>query len=441
MDLRACLKLFAENGNLRRIKARVSTDLELAALCRDEFSKGGGAALLFEQLLGFRFRGAANLFGSETRMAQILRSRCFADKLLTVLNAEQGTTAERLGKAVELSSPRKMTQHPLWRAQENATLLDLPAVRSWPQEKQPYFTMPLVVSRCPLTGVQNLGLYRVQVLDGRRAAINLRPDSGAGEHLAVAEKRRVKLPVALVFGGDPALPWLASAPLPSGCDEYRLFQTLFDEGLLLANGYSQDLCVPADAEFVVEGVISPGLTCREGPFGNHTGSYVSRSDCPLFEMTSIAWREQAIMPFTVVGPPLSENIYLARTTESLIRVMLKIDFPEIVDIKIPDSTAFHGATLLKVAPLGQKKSRLIDMLWHNSPLRKAKLLVLFDEDIELDNYAQAWWRLVNQLDGSRIYRQGGQVAIDATGVDPQRLVVEDGTTTELINRRRQEYDG
>lgn len=444
MDLRQILAQFDAAKNLRRIQASVNPDLELAALCRREFSKLDGSALLFQQLTGFKFRSAANLFGSDQRMARILRCanfQQFSEKVKLQFQEQQGPANECLKKIAEAASRAELNQNPLWRKQAEATLLDLPALKSWPQELKPYFTLPLVITRHPLTGAQNLGLYRVQVLNEKQAAINFQPGSGAGYHLAVALEQQLELPVALVFGGDLALYWLAAAPLPSGCDEYKLFQALFAEELMLAKGCTQDLSVPGDAEFVVEGFISPGMTCSEGPFGNHTGQYVTRDDCPVMQMTSIAWREQPIMPFTVVGPPPSENVYLAKANEILIREMLRVDYPDIIDLRMPELTIFHGAALVQVIRGGkQKAGDLIERLWRNSPLRNAKLLMLFDSDIDLASYEQAYWRLVNQLDSSRIYQQGKQVAIDATGVDQKILVVENKAIRALLQRRKSEYD-
>lgn len=443
MDLRELLEQFATAGVLRSIRTTVDPDLELAALCRREFARGNGSALLFEHLIGCEFRCAANLFGSDLRLAKILRCadyRQLGEKLRAALQAQSGTASERLCKLSKSAAARSDMRTPLWQ-RHAATLRQLPALRSWPQETRPYFTLPLVLSRHPLTGVQNLGMYRVQIQSDQQAAINILPDSGAGEHLAAAVELGRRLPVALVFGSDPALCWLGAAPLPPGCDEYGLFRRLFGDELPLTLGSTQQLLVPSNAEFVVEGFIPPGQTCLEGPFGNHSGCYASRVDCPVLQVTSIAWREQAIMPVTVVGPPPNENVYLGRANETLIRELLRIDFPEISDLRLPVLTLFHGAALVQVGGSGFQDGRdLIERLWDNSPLHKSKLLVLCDADIDLAHSELVFWRLVNRLDSRRLYSQGQQLAIDATGVDPKQLVVEDRATAELIERRRNEYD-
>lgn len=444
MDLRALLEQFDAASDLKRYQVGIDLNQELAALCRREFRRKNGSALLFEKLINCDSRSAANLFGSKQRMLRILRSVSFtqfAEKISTSIETAKGSAAQRLQKIAKNVTGYPPNQIPQWSRQSKATLLDLPAIKSWPLETRPYCTLPLVVTQHPLTGEQNLALYRVQIINEQQAAINIPVASGAGEHLSAAAKLGVKLPVALVFGSDLALYWLAAAPLPSNCNEYGLFQNLFSDELFLSKCCTQDLLVPADAEFVVEGQISAATTCHEGPFGNHTGQYVTRDDCPLMQVTSIAWREQAIMPFTVVGPPPSENIYLAKASEVLIRTMLKIDYPAIVDLKMPDLTIFHGVALLQVArPALESIPDLIFALWQNSPLQKAKLIMLFDEDINLSDYGQAYWRLINQIESRRIYQRGNQIAIDATGVDPKLLVVEDKETSTLLKCRDSEYD-
>ena len=444
MDLKDFIGQFSSSGDLRRIRAEVDPNLEMAALCRQEFARRDGSALFFERIAGYRFRGAANLFGSAARMSAILRSADmtqFGARLGNALKQQTGDAGNRL---LSLGSEGAGLQSlpPGWKQRSGATLFALPALISWQQERKPYMTLPLVVTKHPLSGKQNLGIYRTQRLNDHQLAINISTGSGAGEHLKVAADQGKPLPVALVFGGDLALYFLAAAPLPRECDEFGLFHTLFGEKLVSAQGCTQELLLPADAEFVVEGFIPPGQTCTEGPFGNHTGSYVSRRDCPVMECTSISWREEAIMPFTVVGPPPSEILYLGRANEILIREMLRIDYPEIIQLRMPEATLFHGVALLQLAAdCRLNVLELITRLWHDSPLRKSKLLVVFDADLDLARTEQIYWRLINQLEPARIHQKGGQLALDATGVDPRLLVVEDKATADLIRRRSAEYNG
>lgn len=440
MDLRQFLQQLDTEHGLRRVAVPVDPDLEVAALCRREFARAeAGQALHFIQVKGSPFTLAANLFGCEARVSAMLRAEslaAFTARIKDFLGSKVGTSAARLNVA----AAQPLVAQGRWVTQPQIDLSLLPAVRSWPGESGRYLTLALAISQHPQSGEKNLGLYRAQILGPDRLAVNFARGSGAAEHLAVAEQLGQPLPLCLMVGGDPALLWAAAAPLPKGCDEFALCEQLLGVESVMTPCISQPLVAPANSEFIIEGQILPGQGCMEGPFGNHSGRYVSRADCPLMQVTAIRHREQAIMPITVVGPPPSENIYLAQANLCLVREMLKIDYPQITDLQLPRETIFHGATLLNVQPGSSAQQKgLIDQLWKTSPLSRAKLLVLLDADICLRNYSQCWWRTINQLDNELVYQDAGRIAIDATGIDPAQLVVEDRRTTDLLCRRAADY--
>ncbi|MEA3363445.1 MAG: UbiD family decarboxylase [Thermodesulfobacteriota bacterium] len=443
MGLRRYLQRIDALGELKIVKACVDVKLELAALSRREFGKQGGAALLFEHVADSPFTAAANLFGSEQRASLLLHSDSFpnfSEKLQQLLEQQTGTVAERFqffGKSGDLS----LAEETGLQFAPDLKLTTLPAIQSWPGETGCYLNLALALTEHPETGVRNLGLYRAQVIDSDRLAVNFSPNSGAAEHLAVAAKSGQPLPISLILGSDPALIWVAAAPLPRDCDEFIFSRSLFTPEMKLTAGLSQSLSVPADAEIVIEGQILPGNTVLEGPFGNHTGQYVSRKDCPLMQVTAIRHQPQPVCPVTVVGPPPSENIYLARANEILLRKMLQIDYQQVCDLHMPLETVFHGVALLTIRPQSAADNKeLLYSLWEKSPLSRSRLLVLLDEDIDLTSASSSWWRTVNCLQNQRIYQDKSRIAIDATGVDPASLVVEDRQTRELLQRRRNEYN-
>ncbi len=428
MDLRDFLNQLAAADQLYRIDAPVSADLELAARCRKEFRQPhGGRALFFAQVDDSPLQVAANLFGSEARMTAMLRSGsfpAFEEQLDHLLGQDSGTATERLLQLVDRAPLRPSVESD---SSYQASALDLlPALRSWPKERGRYLTLALTVTKNPLDGTVNLGLYRAQLQDNNQIAINFAPGSGAAQHLATAEQLGTSLPVSLFCGSDPALLWAAAAPLPSGCDEFRFCRALFGAELRLSPCASQPLQVPADAELIIEGQIAPGARGTEGPFGNHSGRYVLRNDCPLLQVTAVRRREDAVVPLTVVGPPPSENVNLAKANLCFIRTLLRIDYPQILDLQMPLETIFHGAALVQVERQTLQQNRaMLDQLWKNSPLSRSRLLILLDQDIDLQNYSRCWWRALNQLTSKRIYQDHGRIAIDATGIDPDELIVED----------------
>jgi len=439
MTLRHFLAALEGEGDLRRITVPVATDLELAALTRREFaSPGGGRALYFQQPHPRKFPAVSNLFGSAGRMSRILGGPSLADfgeRLASYLDHGGGSAAERIAGQAD-PAPFELVATPYC---ENGCLGDLPALRAWPGEVEPYLTMALTITCHPETGHRNIGLYRAQVKGDRSVALNFSPLSGAAAHLTAAAALNKPLPVCLILGADPIVVWAAAAPLPSGCDELEFCHRFFQERIRLAEARTQPLQIPDSCEIVIEGELRPGEVVAEGPFGNHTGQYVSRADCPLVQVTAVRHRPGAVMPVTVVGPPPSENIWLAAANEILIRRMLNIDHPEILRMCMPKMTVFHGVTILTVsgATPGQVK-QLVYQLWQTGPLKNAKLMIIVDDDIDPAAMEQCWWRTVNRLNELRVYQSAGRTAIDATGVDPLGLVVEDKATQHLLSTRQQE---
>jgi 4-hydroxy-3-polyprenylbenzoate decarboxylase len=296
------------------------------------------------------------------------------------------------------------------------------------------------VTQHPETSERNLGLYRVQIIDDSQLALNFSPQSGAGKHFAAAGRCGKALPVCLLMGVDPALIWAAAAPLPDGCDEFGFYQSLFEKKLDWSDASTQPLKVPVESDIVIEGEVLVGQTVVEGPYGNHTGHYVTRKDCPVVTVTAVCCRQQAVVPLTFVGPPPSENIYLGKANEILIREMIKIDFPQVSDVWMAAETIFHGAAVVAVKRQTTAQNKeLIYEFWRNGPLSRSRFLLLVDESSHVHSISNSWWHMVNGLKTPRIYSDGGRTAIDATRITPAPLVEEDQQTTALLQQRRDGY--
>lgn len=434
MDLRQFLKQLVADRQLIEIDEAISCDLLLAALSRQEFRRAdGGSALKFVNIIESDDYCATNLFGNEKRLLRLLGCTSFTEFSAKVEAATAGSYLQEIDRNLTESVPGRTELE----QRSHIDLNSLPAIRSWPGEKNPYFTLGLTLTQDPQTASINLGLYRAQVISDKEIALNFSAGSGADSHWQKARQRNQKLPVALFFGSDPLLLWAAAAPLPEAEDEISFCRRAFGRVPAFTSCLTQPLSVPADAELVIEGFIGPESTCHEGPFGNHTGQYVSRSDCPLLKVTAIRSRPQPIIPVTIVGPPPSENVFLAKANEILIFHQIKRDYPQIVGLKMPETTAFHGVSLLQVRhPLLKDNRDLIEKLWSKGPLRRARFILLLDEDISLNSFSRCWWRAINMLQNNRLYRKGNQLAVDATGVDPTLLVREEPQIDNLLDRYR-----
>jgi 4-hydroxy-3-polyprenylbenzoate decarboxylase len=290
-------------------------------------------------------------------------------------------------------------------------------------------------------------MYRVQIHGPQTATIHFGPHSDGSRHLAAWQSRGEAMPVVIALGGDPALMLAAAAPLPTEVDEAAFAGWLRGRPLSMQYCIDSGLPVPFGAEFVIEGWIEPGATALEGPFGNHTGRYAPPQPAPLLRVTAMHHRPEPFLPATVVGPPPMENGYLAKTTERLLLPLLRHDLPEVLDINLPLQGIFHGCALIAIRKehAGQGRA-VIEQLWQSTWLRHSRLLVVLDEDAEVQNPAQAYWRAVNQVDPERDLLIGpGRLGIDATrklsaeGGSEGGKVVMAAAMLEQVTRRWPEY--
>lgn len=443
-DLRGFMATLEQRKALTRIKALVDCYLEIAALTqRVGKQKQGEPALLFESPRGFCWRVATNLFGSPQRAALAWGTGdidALAMRLRKDLAAVGfGAADQRLTRILELANcaPRS-SANPQWARSAAADLGTLPALHCWPQEAGPYLTLPVVVTRHPTSGQVNYGLYRLQLLDSRRAAIHWNPGAGAAEHLRAWSDLGQPMPVAVLLGAPPALLAAAAMPLPGEIDEAAFAGYLTDSALECAPGPITGLPVAASTEIVLEGEIAGGNLVLEGPFGNHSGRYVEHSLQPVFQLQALYHRPEPVLPATVVGPPPMEDCYLAQVNSRLLLPLWACDQPQLLDIHFPLEGIFHGAALLTV-PQGAGRD-VIRSLWGGKAFARSRLLVACGPDVDIRRPEQVYWHALNGVDPQKdLLLQEGQLGIDASRPRPGSPVAADTSTTALIESRWKEY--
>lgn len=447
IDLRQFIDSLEACGELQRVATEVDPYLEIAAIT-DRVCKvpGGGPALLFERIRGHRFPVAINLFGSQTRSQMALGNTSLAalvTKLNSALAAAKGNGAERMQSILSSPdfTPEQVDDAP-WMVCSDAGLdfSKVPALHLWPADAGRFLTLPQVFTYDPETGEGNCGLYRMQIFDERNAGIRWRAGSDAARHHAAWQRRKKRMPVAVALGGDPALIYAACASLPPGIDEVSYAGLLRGAPLGMATCAEGNLAVPASAEFVLEGYVEPGVERLEGPFGNHTGYYSVPEPCPVFRLTKMYHRREAIYPCTLVGPPPMENCWLAKMNERLMLPLLRCDFPQVVDINFPKETIFHGCALISVRTEGENGRELLRQLWESRYFRSSPLLVLLGEDVDVQKVPHAYWTVVNRIDPRLdVIIEEGRIGIDATRVRVGRKIQVGEETDTMITRRWQEY--
>jgi len=407
-------------GELRRISAPVATEFEITELAdREMKSPGGGSALLFEKpTINGRpsaFPLAINTMGSRRRMAMALgleRMDELADRMRFLLKAKPPRTLReafallRNGMDVIHARPRHVRSAP---SQEvvhepggNFSLDDLPVLRCWPDDGGRFVTLPTVYTKDPDTGGRNVGMYRMQVYDGWTTGMHWQVHKVGARHGKRYYERGERMPVAVALGGDPALAFAATAPLPDGLDEILFAGFARKKSIELVKALTVDLDVPADADFVLEGYVQPGEARPEGPFGDHTGFYTNVEDYPVFHITAITRRRDAIYPATIVGLPPMEDFHMGEASVRIFLPVFQMNFPEIVDMALPAEGVFHNLVFVSIRKQYPHQAyKIMHGLWGMGQMMFSKYIVVVDEDCDVHNTSEVLFRLCANTDPQR----------------------------------------
>jgi 4-hydroxy-3-polyprenylbenzoate decarboxylase len=411
----AFVRALEQRGELVRVRRRVDAHLEIAALA-DRVTKAGGPALLFEDASASRFPLLINAFGTRRRMSLALgvedleeHARAIEELVRTRAPSSARELAQLALKVPGLAHvpPRSTARgacQDVVLTGDDVDLDALPILTCWPADGGPFITLPQVVTRDPENGVRNVGCYRMQKLDRRSTAMHWQVHKTGARHFRRAKEMGVpRLDVAVAIGGDPALTYAATAPLPDGIDEWMFAGFLRKRAVATVRCKTVDLEVPADADFVLEGYVDPREPLvDEGPFGDHTGYYTPIDRFPRFHVTALTHRSEAVYPATVVGPPPMEDAWLGKATERLFLPLLRMIFPEVVDMNLPVEGAFHNLVLVSIKKQYPfHAARLAHGLWGSGQMSFSKVICVLDDDVDVQDVGQVAWRLLANLDPKR----------------------------------------
>jgi 4-hydroxy-3-polyprenylbenzoate decarboxylase len=445
-DLREFVARLETLGRLRRVTVSVSRDLEITEIV-DRVSKTRGdanVALLFERVEGSDMPVLVNAFGAEDRMATALgvtRLDELGERVAKLLDVRiPGSFGERLRKLgtlidVARAAPRRVESAPCQEVVESAapSLAGLPILTCWPGDGGRYITLPAVFTRDPVTGARNVGMYRLQVFDDRTLGMHWQTHKGGAEH---EHRATARMPVAIALGGDPALIYAASAPLPPGVDEVVFAGWLRGTGIDMVRCRTIDLEVPAQAEIVLEGWVEPHERRLEGPFGDHTGYYSLAREYPVFHLTALTRRARPIYPTTIVGRPPQEDYWLGKATERLFLPIMRLMLPEIVDVNMPAEGVFHNLVIVSIRKRYPGHARkVMQALWGMGLMMLAKTIVVVSEHVNVHDLSEVAWRATGNIDPRRDlvilegpmddldhaalrHRFGGKLGVDATEKGP-----------------------
>lgn len=462
-------------GELKRIRAEVDPYLEITEIA-DRMSKTSGPALLFENVRGSAYPLLINAFGSYKRMQMALSCSSFdeiAKKIESLIKIQPPTGLSEKVKLLftlkDIASlvPKKVKRGPCqeWSVTEGALLDALPIMTCWPGDGGPFITLPIVITKDPESGVQNAGMYRMQKFDNTSTGMHWQYNKDGARHYRKYREAGKRMEVAVALGGSPAVTYAATAPLPPDVDEMMFAGFLEGRAIELVKAKTVDLFVPAESDFIIEGYIDPGDECIEGPFGDHTGFYSAADTYPVFHVTCITGRNDAVYPSTIVGKPPMEDCYMAKATERIFLPFIKMLVNEIVDIDLPLEGVFHNCALVSIDKryAGQGK-KVIHALWGLGQMASTKFIAVFDKDVDLHDYSSVVWKLLNNVDPKRdivlsegpldaldhsapFANFGGKMGIDATrktreegmGRDWPEEIAMSGEIKNLVDKKWKEY--
>ncbi len=391
-------------ADLRIVEAPVRARLEVAEIHRRVIA-AGGPALLFTNVEGSDFPLVTNLFGIATRAeiafgrrpARLVRRAVeFLQQALPPGFGSLWAARDLVAAGVKLGT--KSTGSGPVREVENGEvdLNRLPVITSWPEDGGPFLTLPLVYTEDPGGAGHNLGMYRMQVHDRRTTGMHWQIGKGGGFHHARAVSRGEDLPVTVFLGGPPALLLAAVAPLPENVPELILASLLAGHRLRRCGGPGPHSLL-ADAEFALSGVVPAEERMPEGPFGDHYGYYSLQHDYPVFRVSHVSHRRDAIYPATVVGKPRQEDFFIGDLLQELLSPLIPLVMPAVAGLWSYGETGYHSLAAAVVRQRYRREAMASAFrILGEGQLSLTKFLLVTDRPVDLKDFPQTFEHILER---------------------------------------------
>ena len=478
-DLRDFIAALEKRGELKRIAIEIDPHLEMTEIA-DRTLRRGGPAILFEKPRGHSIPVLANLFGTPERVAlgmgadgeQWRQSLREIGRTLSALKEPEPPKGLRdaweklpLLKQVFSMVPKVLSSAPcqeiVWEGKD-VDLSKLPIQTCWPGDVAPLITWGLTITRGPNKSRQNLGIYRQQVLGPNKLIMRwLAHRGGALDFRDHCQKFPGQpYPVAVALGADPATILGAVTPVPDSLSEYQFAGLLRGSRTELIKCIGNDLQVPASAEIVLEGVIHPGETALEGPYGDHTGYYNEQAEFPVFTVERMTMRRNPIYHSTYTGKPPDEPAMLGVALNEVFVPLLQKQFSEITDFYLPpEGCSYRMAVVSMKKQYPGHAKRVMFGIW--SFLRQfmyTKFIIVVDDDVNIRDWQEVIWALTTRVDAKRdtliadntpidyldfaspVAGLGSKMGIDATNKWPGETDREWGRTIVMDDAVKQRVD-
>ena len=422
------IQLLEQQNELVRITEFVDPKLEMAEIV-DRISKtpSQNKALLFENT-GTEFPVLINALGSYERMCLALGVDDMDDIAKEIEDLFESLTAPKQGVLEKIKMLPQLGQIGSWMPKEsnrkgacqevimeNPDVTKLPVMTCWPEDGGPFLTLPVIHTQHPINKSRNVGLYRMQVFEPTLTGMHWHKHKVSAGHFNEYKKLGIKMPVSVSLGGDPVYTYAGTAPLPPNVDEYILAGFLRKKKVELVKCITNDLYVPADADFVIEGYVDPEEELIwEGPFGDHTGYYSLADWYPRFHITAITHKKNAVYPSTIVGIPPQEDAWIGKATERIFLAPIKMTMlPEVLDMELPIEGVFHNLTIVKIEKeFAGHAAKVMNAMWGAGQMMFNKILVVVDQHVNIQNYQEVAQVISKNVDPERdIYLSQGPMDV------------------------------
>ena len=460
-----------KEGELKRITSEVDSNLEIAEIIR-RVMYSNGPAIYFENVKNYDIPVLGNAFGSTRRLEIGLDTTDFTEigqriVDITKMDIPSGFL-NKIKKLPELSkmtdiAPKLEKRGPVTEVfNDSPSFEGIPILKTWPKDAGKFITFGLVATKHPETGIRNLGVYRMQILDSNHALMHWQKHKRGAHHYDISKERGKKIEAAVIIGSEPATMFSAVAPVPEGLDKYVFSGIVRKKGIKTVKCKTIDLEVPANAEMVLEGYVDPNDIRMEGPFGDHTGYYTPAEPYPTFTLTGIMQKQNPIYVTTIVGKPILEDAFIGKVIERSFLPLIRMFQPEVVDFAMPAAAWFQGLAIISIKKRYPGQARKVMMgLWGLGQLALTKFFIVVDDDVDVHNMDDVIWAVTTRTDAARdimiidktptdtldpaspLLNLGSKLGIDATqktkeeGYDReiQELIKPDEKTKELVDSK------
>ncbi|RXJ86337.1 menaquinone biosynthesis decarboxylase [Arcobacter sp. CECT 8985] len=463
------IALLKKHNLLKIIDEELDIYLEIPHIAYIEVKKEDSKAILFTNPIDkksgkkFDIPVLMNVFGSKKAVELFIgESDKIGKEIESLLKMKPPVTfSEKLstfGKLFALKNtiPKKLKGkgecQEVIKLGDDAKLSDLPILTTWEEDGGPFITMGQVYTTSLNGEMKNLGMYRLQVYDDNTLGMHWQIHKDSNHFFHEYKKAGKKMPVSIGIGGDPMYIWCGQAPLPIGVFELMLYGFVKNKNAQLVKSITNDIYVPKDNDFIIEGFVDTSKMKIEGPFGDHTGYYTLEEEYPFLEVSAITHKKKPTYLATVVGKPPLEDKYMGFATERIFLPLLKTTAPDLIDYYMPENGVFHNLIIAKIKTLYPgHASQMMHAFWGVGQMSFVKHAIFVNEDApELTNHDEIVQYILNRIDieemlvsrgvvdaldhSSPKFAVGGKLGLDCTGEEINDLGITLLSDDELLEK-------